>query len=252
MKVLIVEDEHLASQKLKQLLLKIDDSIQIMDILESVHATIDWISNHPRPDLIFMDIQLDDGVCFEIFNTIEINTPVIFTTAYDQYAIKAFKVNSVDYLLKPISGEDLAAALKKFNQRYPVEDRQHEKINLLYDQLVKKEYKSRFFVKLGTHFFSISTTDIACFYIRERSTFIKSKVGKNFDIDFSLEQVQSMVDPDQFFRINRIYIVNLDSITDIINYSTNRLKIKLKNFEHLEDLIVSREKTSDFKQWLDR
>jgi DNA-binding LytR/AlgR family response regulator len=252
MKVLIVEDEHLASKKLKQLLLKIDDSIEIVDILESVHATIDWISNHPLPDLIFMDIQLDDGVCFEIFNTIEVNTPVIFTTAYDQYAIKAFKVNSVDYLLKPISGEDLASALNKFNRRYPMADRQQEKISLLYDQLVKKEYKSRFFVKLGTHFFSISTQEIACFYIRERSTFIKSKVGKNFDIDFSLEQVQSMVDPDQFFRINRNYIVNLDSITDIISYSTNRLKIKLKNFEHLEDLIVSREKTSDFKQWLDR
>jgi len=252
MRVLIVEDEHLASQKLKQLLLKIDDSIQILDMLESVSATINWISNNPPPDLIFMDIQLDDGVCFEIFNSVEVNTPVIFTTAYDQYAIKAFKVNSVDYLLKPISHDDLTSALKKFNLTYQQAYYQKEKINILYDQLVKKDYKARFFVKVGTHFFSISTEDIACFYIRERSTFIKSKVGKNFDIDFSLDQVQHMVDPDQFFRINRNYIVNLDSITDIISYSTNRLKLKLKNFEHLEDLIVSREKTSDFKQWLDK
>lgn len=252
MKVLIVENEHLAAQKLQQLLLKIDDTIEIVNILESVQATIDWISNHPLPDLIFMDIQLDDGVCFEIFNAVEVNTPVVFTTAYDQYAIKAFKVNSVDYLLKPISQEDLGSAIKKFNHRYPLADQQKEKINILYDQLVKKEYKSRFFVKVGTHYFSISTQDIACFYIRERSTFIKSKVGKNLDIDFSLDQVQNMVNPDQFFRINRNYIVNLDSITDIISYSTNRLKIKLKNFEHLDDLIVSREKTSDFKQWLDR
>jgi DNA-binding LytR/AlgR family response regulator len=252
MRVLIVEDEHLASQKLKQLLLKIDDSIQILDMLESVSATINWISNNPPPDLIFMDIQLDDGVCFEIFNAVEVNTPVIFTTAYDQYAIKAFKVNSVDYLLKPISHDDLTSALKKFNLTYQQAYYQKEKINILYDQLVKKDYKSRFFVKVGTHFFSISTEDIACFYIRERSTFIKSKVGKNFDIDFSLDQVQHMVDPDHFFRINRNYIVNLDSITDIISYSTNRLKLKLKNFEHLEDLIVSREKTSDFKQWLDK
>lgn len=252
MRVLIVEDEHLAAQKLRQLLLKIDDSIQILDMLESVSASINWISNNPPPDLIFMDIQLDDGVCFEIFNAVEVNTPVIFTTAYDQYAIKAFKVNSVDYLLKPISHEDLTSALKKFNQTYQQAYHQKEKINMLYDQLVKKDYKSRFFVKVGTHFFSISTKDIACFYIRERSTFIKSKVGKNFDIDFSLDQVQHMVDPDQFYRINRNYIVNLDSITDIISYSTTRLKLKLKNFEHLEDLIVSREKTSDFKQWLDR
>ncbi len=252
MKVLIVEDEHLAAQKLKQLLLKIDGSIQILDMLESVDATINWISNNPPADLIFMDIQLDDGVCFEIFNAVEINTPVIFTTAYDQYAIKAFKVNSVDYLLKPISQEDLTSALKKFNQMYRQADQQKEKINLLFDQLVKKDFKSRFFVKIGTHFFSISTQDIACFYIRERCTFIKSKVGKNFDIDFSLDQVQNMIDPNQFFRINRNYIVNMDSISDIISYSTNRLKLKLKNFEHLEDLIVSREKTTDFKQWLDR
>jgi DNA-binding LytR/AlgR family response regulator len=252
MKVLIIEDEHLAAQRLKQLLIKIDGSIQVLDMLESVQASVEWISNNPSPDLIFMDIQLDDGVCFEIFNAVQVITPVIFTTAYDQYAIKAFKVNSVDYLLKPISQEDLSAALKKFDQLFIHSDQQKEKINLLYDQLVKKDYKTRFFVKVGTHFFSISTQDIACFYIRERSTFIKSKVGKNFDIDFSLDQVQNMVDPDLFFRINRNYIVNLDSIADIISYSTNRLKLKLRNFEHLDDLIVSREKAADFKSWLDR
>lgn len=252
MKVLIIEDERLAAEKLKQLLTKIDTSIKIVDMLETVQASVDWISNNPSPDLIFMDIQLDDGVCFEIFDAVRVTAPVIFTTAYDQYAIKAFKVNSVDYLLKPISPEDLSLALEKFNHFYIKADQQKEKINLLYDQLVKKDHKSRFFVKLGTHFFTISTQDIACFYIRERSTFIKSKVGKNFDIDFSLDQIQNMVDPDQFFRINRNYIINLDSIADIISYSTHRLKIKLRNFEHLEDLIVSREKTADFKQWLDR
>jgi len=252
MKVLIIEDEHLAAEKLKQLLNKIDGSIHVVDMLETVQASINWMSNNPPPDLIFMDIQLDDGVCFEIFESVNITTPVIFTTAYDQYAIKAFKVNSVDYLLKPINYEDLSAALNKFNQLFIGSDKQKEKINLLYDQLVKKDYKARFFVKIGTHFHSITTRDIACFYIRERSTFIKSLVGKNYDIDYSLEQVQNMVDPDKFFRINRNYIINLDSISDIISYSTHRLKVTLKNFEHLDDLIVSRDKTTEFKQWLDR
>jgi len=252
MKVLIIEDEPLAAEKLKQMLTKINTTIQVVDILETVQASINWISNNPAPDLIFMDIQLDDGVCFEIFESVEITTPVIFTTAYDQYAIKAFKVNSVDYLLKPVSQEDLTAALTKYDQLYSGSDKQNEKINLLYNQLVKKNYKSRFFVKIGSHFHTVSTNDIACFFIRERSTFIKTRVGKNLAIDFSLDQVQKLVDPDQFFRINRNYMINLDSIADIINYSTNRLKIKLRNFEHLEDLIVSRDKTGDFKLWLDR
>jgi DNA-binding LytR/AlgR family response regulator len=234
------------------MLARIDPAIEVLEILETVFDSVNWFSSHRAPDLIFMDIQLDDGVCFEIFESVEINTPVIFTTAYDQYAIKAFKVNSVDYLLKPINQEDLGKALRKFHRRFSGEEQQQEKINKLYNQLVKQDYKSRFFVKIGTHFHTLSTNDIACFFIRERSTFIKSKTGKNLDIDYSLDQVQKMVDPDQFFRINRNYIINLDSISDIISYSTNRLKIKLRNFEHLEDLIVSRDKTGDFKKWLDR
>jgi DNA-binding LytR/AlgR family response regulator len=252
MKVLIIEDEHLAAGKLKQMLSNIDPSIEVAGMLESVQESVNWLMNNPAPDLIFMDIQLDDGVCFEIFESVKISTPVIFTTAYDQYAIKAFKVNSVDYLMKPVIQEDLESALNKFRHLYAGGEQQQEKINRLYDQLLKKDYKSRFFVKIGTHFHSISVHDIACFYVLERGTFIKSKVGKNYNIDYSLDQVQKMVDPDQFYRINRNYIINLNSIADIISYSTNRLKIKLRNFEHLEDLIVSRDKTGDFKKWLDR
>jgi DNA-binding LytR/AlgR family response regulator len=252
MKVLIIEDEHLAAEKLGQMLRKVDNSIQVLDMLESVQASINWLMHHEPPDLIFMDIQLDDGVCFEIFKTVRVTTPVIFTTAYDQYAIRAFKVNSVDYLLKPVSQEDLAAAVKKYHQLFAGADSQREKIETLYDQLVKKDYKSRFFVKIGNHFHTVPVNDIACFYFRDRSTFIKSKVGKNFGIDLSLEQVQQQVDPAIFFRINRNYIINLESIGDIINYSANRMKIKLRNFEHLEDLVVSRDKTAEFKQWLDK
>jgi DNA-binding LytR/AlgR family response regulator len=252
MNVLIIEDEHLAAEKLGRMLTTIDNSIHILDILESVQASVNWLSANIPPDLIFMDIQLDDGVCFEIFREVKITTPVIFTTAYDQYAIRAFKVNSVDYLLKPVSREDLAAALNKYHELFTGADRQREKIEILYDQLVKKDYKSRFFVKIGNHFHTVPINDISCFYIRDRGTFIKSRVGKNFDIDFSLDQVQQMVDPTMFFRINRNYIINIDCIGDIINYSSNRMKIKLRNFEHLEDLIVSRDKTSEFKKWLDR
>ena len=251
MRVLIIEDEHLAADKLSRMLHDVDPDIKVLATLESVAESADWLTNNPAPDLIFMDIQLDDGISFEIFDSVKITTPIIFTTAYNEYAIKAFKVNSVDYLLKPITTDDLKAAVGKYKQLHKGQNIQSEKIDHLYRQLVK-EYKTRFFVKIGTHYHSISTDEIACFFIRERATFMKTKVGKNLDIDYSLDQVQKLVDPAQFFRINRNYAINIDSIADIIGYSSNRLKIILKNFEHLDDLLVSREKTGDFKKWLDR
>jgi len=251
MKVLIIEDEHLASDKLTRMLSDIDPNIQIVSILESVEASANWLSNNTPPDLIFMDIQLDDGISFEIFDTVKINVPIIFTTAYNEYAIKAFKVNSIDYLLKPFTMDDLRSAFEKYKQLHGAPSLQSDKIDLLYQQLVK-DYKTRFFVKIGTHFHSVSTDEIACFFIRERATFIKTIVGKNLDVDYSLDQIQKMVNPANFFRINRNYVININSISDIISYSSNRLKIVLKNFEHLDDLLVSRDKTSDFKGWLDR
>jgi DNA-binding LytR/AlgR family response regulator len=250
-KVLIIEDEHLAADKLSRMLHDLDPEIQVLTILESVSESADWLANHPAPDLIFMDIQLEDGISFEIFDTVKISTPVIFTTAYNEYAIKAFKVNSVDYLLKPYNSRDLMMAVDKYKQLHGSMNAQSAKIDYLYRQLVR-EYKNRFFVKIGTHYHSVSIDEIACFFIRERATFMKTKVGKNFDIDYSLDQVQKLVDPTRFFRINRNFIINIDSISDIISYSTSRLKIVLKNFEHLDDLLVSREKTNDFKKWLDR
>ena len=251
MKVIIIEDEQLASEKLNKMLCEIDPDIQVKAILETVAASANWLSNNPAPDLIFMDIQLDDGISFEIFDTVRINTPIIFTTAYNEYAIKAFKVNSVDYLLKPYTEKDLTEAINKYKKLHANQNISLEKIDHLYQQLVK-DYKTRFFVKIGTHYHSISIDEIACFFIRERGTFIKMKIGKNLDIDYSLDQIQKIVDPMKFFRINRNYVINIDSITDIISYSSNRLKVILKNFEHLDDLLVSREKTSDFKKWLDR
>ena len=251
MKVVIIEDEHLAADKLSRMLRDLDPEIQILATLETVSESADWLSNNDPPDLIFMDIQLNDGISFEIFDSVKITTPIVFTTAFNEYAIKAFKVNSVDYLLKPYTKEDLKAAIDKYRTLHKGETLHSEKIDHLYRQLVK-EYKTRFFIKLGTHYHSVSTNEIACFFIRQRGTFLKTTVGKNLDVDYSLDQIQKLVDPTQFFRINRNYIINIDSISDIISYSSNRLKIILKNFEHLDELLVSREKTGEFKKWLDR
>lgn len=251
MKVVIIEDEHLASEKLNRMLKELDPGIQIMAVIESVTEACRWLADHPDPDLIFMDIQLEDGISFEIFDSVQVTAPVIFTTAYNEYAIKAFKVNSIDYLLKPYTRADLKSAIHKYKQLHATSGLPSETMNQLYRQLIK-DYKTRFFVKIGTHFHSISVEEIACFFIRERATFIKTLIGKNLDIDYSLDQVQKLVDPGRFFRINRNYIINIDSISDIVSFSTTRLKVVLKNFEHLDDLLVSRDKTGEFKKWLDR
>jgi DNA-binding LytR/AlgR family response regulator len=251
MKVLIIEDEALAANRLKQLLHQWDEKIQTVAVIESVEGAVQWLSSQPAPDLIFLDIQLDDGICFEIFEAIEIEIPVIFTTAYDQYAIRAFKVNSVDYLLKPISKEALAAAMDKYRAHFsPKPAVFADKLNELYRQLVTT-YKTRFFVKAGTHFQSIPTGDIACFFIEERCTFLRTLDGKRYAMDSSLEQVQRRLDPICFFRINRDHIIHIDAIADIITYSTHRLKIKLST-PGTEELVVSRNRVPDFKKWLDR
>jgi DNA-binding LytR/AlgR family response regulator len=249
MKVLIIEDEHLAAEKLEKMLLKIDPEIRVVARLESVIDSINWLSNN-KPDLIFLDIQLDDGISFEIFDSIKLDVPIIFTTAYDQYAIKAFQVNSVDYLLKPIEEQALIKSLEKFRSIYQSSPPEFEKIQVLYDQLVKN-YKTRFFVKIGNHFHSVTVNEIQCFLIRERATFLRTIGGKKYDLDYSLDQVQKLVDPNLFFRINRNYLIHLDSIQDIFSYSSSRLGVKLKMLDHL-DMIVSREKVADFKSWLDR
>ncbi len=250
MNVLIIEDERLAAEKLERLLLKIDPGIKILAKLESVIDSINWLNANKQPDLIFLDIQLDDGISFEIFDSVKLNAPIIFTTAFDNYAIRAFQVNSVDYLLKPIEEEALARAIEKFRSIYQKPQLPLEKINVLYEQIVNS-YKTRFFVKIGNHFHSVSINEIQCFLIRERATFLRTVTGKSYDLDYSLDQVQKLVDPMLFFRINRNYLIHIDSIQDIYSYSSNRLSVKLKMLDHL-DMVVSREKVADFKKWLDR
>ncbi|KPK84178.1 MAG: hypothetical protein AMS27_10640 [Bacteroides sp. SM23_62_1] len=250
MNVLIIEDEKPAADKLVSLLNKTLHDITVLETLETVEDSINWLMNNEPPDLIFMDIQLADGISFEIFDSVEIKTPLIFTTAYDEYAIRAFKVNSIDYLLKPIDSGSLAKAIDKFKTLYPTKI-DNKKIELIYNQLVKK-YKIRFFIKFGSHCRSVLTDEIRYFFIVERSTFINTFSGKIFDIDYSLDQVQKMVDPEKFFRINRNFIISIDAITDIITWSSNRLKVKLTGGDENFEMVVSREKVSDFKSWLDR
>jgi DNA-binding LytR/AlgR family response regulator len=249
MNTVIVENERLAAEKLASLLEQIDKNIKIVVMLESVEESVNWFNANPSPDLIFMDIQLDDGVSFEIFESVRIEAPVIFTTAYDQYALRAFKVNSVDYLLKPISKEALELAIKKFRQVYGTGE-VNEKISRVYEQIVN-QWKSRFFVKIGNHFQSVPVDDIAAFFVEERCTFLRTRIGKNYALDYSLDQLQKKVNPEIFFRINRNFMIHIDSITEIFSYSSTRLRIKLQNFSD-EGLIVSRDKASEFKQWLDR
>ena len=251
MKVLIIEDEKPAADKLKRMLLEKQGDITILGTLETVESSINWFMSNPQPDLIFMDIQLNDGISFEIFESIKITAPVIFITAYDEYAIRAFKVNSIDYLLKPIDQDSLSNSLEKYSTLYPAAKTDDKKIDFLLNQLAKK-YKARFFIKFGSHCRSILTDEIKYFFIVERSTFIKTFQGKIFDIEYSLDQLEKMLDPEKFFRINRKFILNLSAITDIITWSSSRLKIKMSNEEENHEMVVSREKVAEFKKLLDR
>lgn len=249
MNIVIIEDERLAAERLSSLLKQVLPEVEIKACLESVEESISWLVANPSPDLIFMDIQLDDGISFEIFDVMNIDSPVIFTTAWDQYAIRAFKVNSVDYLLKPIDAVALKVALEKYQKLYNSRGVE-KKISKVIEQLAPA-WKTRFFVKAGNRFQSVPVEEIEAFYSEEGSTFIRTHKGRIYAIDFSLDHLQKVVNPDTFFRISRSYIIHIDAISEIISYSTTRLKLKLKNFT-AGDMIVSREKVSLFKQWLDR
>ena len=251
MNILLIENEKPAADKLIRLLMKIDKSINILGVIETVEGTINRLQENPQPDLILMDIQLDDGLCFEIFETANIEIPVIFTTAYDEYILKAFKVNSIDYLLKPIEEGLLNAALAKFKKLYTDKDpfkRDFKK--LLFE--FRNQFKSRFLIKTGDKYRSVPTIEISHFHINERSVFLSDFQGKDYGLDYSLEQLQSMLDPRKFFRINRECIVNIESISLMYSYSSSRLQLTLKNLEKSDLFVVSRDKVSEFKRWIDR
>jgi DNA-binding LytR/AlgR family response regulator len=252
-KVLIIEDEKPAADWLRQLILKFDPRISVLAVLDSVSSAEEWFQQHPAPDLVFMDIQLADGLSFEIFERVKVPCPVIFTTAYEEYAVKAFKVNSVDYLLKPIAWNELEAAFQKFgNQFHGVQAAPPVTIELLNKvrEMLRKQYKTRFVIKVGEHLKSIPVEDILFFYSLEKATYLCTADFKTYLVDYSLDRISEMVDERRFLRINRKYILSNQSITDIVVYSNSRLKIKLKKPDE-ESIIVSRDKVPGFKEWLD-
>jgi len=253
MKVLIVEDENMAAKRLEKLLLEADPSIEILAKLDSVKRATAWVSENTA-DLLFFDIQLADGLSFEILEQLEIKTPIIFTTAFDEYAIKAFKVNSIDYLLKPIDPKELAQALRKYRERFSSQE-QTPAIDIstlaaAMNQLTKR-YKERFVVKVGEQIKTVEVTGIRYLFSQEKSTFINDIHNKRHIIDFTIEQAQELLDPEAFFRINRKYLISMQAIKNIVSYSNSRLRIILHDSEEM-DAIVSRERVQEFKKWLDR
>jgi DNA-binding LytR/AlgR family response regulator len=251
MNILIVENEKPAADRLVRLLMKIDKSLTILGVIETVEETINRLREKPVPDLILMDIQLDDGLCFEVFETTNVDIPVIFTTAYDEYMLKAFKVNSIDYLLKPIDEELLKSALVKFKKLYADNDPFKRDFKQLMFEF-RNQYKSRFLIKIGEKYRSVPAAEISHFHIIERSVFLNDNQGKDYGIDYSLDQLQTMLDPRKFFRINRECIVNIENISLMYSYSSSRLQLTLKDREKSDLFVVSREKVAEFKRWIDK
>ena len=248
MKILIIEDENLAAKRLITLVKEQLPEAQIFGNLDTVTSSVDWLRNNSEPDLIFLDIQLADGISFEIFEKIKVNSPIVFCTAYDQYAIKAFKLNSIDYLLKPIDPDELKQAIAKFKAGKKESVISIDQIrNLL--QPARKTYKSRFLVKQGERIQAIDVQDISFFFSEDKVTLLQSRQGKKFVVDYTLDEVEDMLDPETFFRLNRKYITSVSAIKEVFSYSNSRLKIHLENSTD-NDILVSREKTGPFKTWL--
>lgn len=251
MKVLIFEDEGLTAERLTQLLRRYNPEIEVLDIIESVGKGVDWFENHKAPQLIFMDIQLTDGSCFELFDQVRVEAPVIFTTAYDEYAIKAFKINSIDYLLKPIDFKELSAAIDKFKKLHAKE----QKVNPnTYDDLMldyTTPYKIRFMVKIGDQLKYVNSKEIAYFVSSEGFVSLCTIKGKYLPLEYSLDNLEELLDPAYFFRINRKFIININSIEKIHSYFNSRLKLILKPLPET-DVIISRERVASFKKWLNK
>jgi len=251
MKVLIIEDEAPAFRRLQKVLEEINSEIEIIEVIDSVQDSVKWLKNHNLPDLIFMDIQLSDGLSFEIFDEIKINTPVIFTTAFDEYMLRAFKVNSIDYLLKPIKKSELEASLKKYEGfKHAFGSKEMPDLNRLIDEirLDEKKYKSRFLVKQGDRLTSILTKDIAFFYTRNGLVHLRTHGGKSHMVDYTLDELEQQLEPDQFYRSNRQFIVNFSSIKTVHKWYKGKLKLETYLTTDSE-ITISAEKASAFKEW---
>ena len=257
MKVFIVEDEELAAKKLVKTLQSVEPEAEIVGMADSIRGTVNWLESNPQPDLILMDIELADGQSFEIFDKTEVKSMVIFTTSYDEFALKAFKVNSIDYLLKPVQKEDLDNALKKFKSLKQMYGAGPSGSGLNIESLVKelqeklqpREFRKRFLVKHAQKLVSVEVDEIAYFYSDGRLNFFKTSDNKKYVVDYTMDELESMLDPDKYFRISRSFYVSIESIDQIHEYFGNRLMLHLKP-EVDKEAIVSREKVSDFKKWM--
>lgn len=249
MRVLIIEDEKPAARRLSRMLSEF--GIEPIAMLHSVEESVNWFLNNEEPDLLFLDVQLSDGLSFEIFEEVTVNSAIIFTTAYDEYALKAFKLNSVDYLLKPIDEDELKNAINQFkNLRKPLQTFQLN-VEQLKNVLLPSKYnvKKRFTIKIGQHIKMVSVETIECFFSEDKITHLFTSEKRQYNIEESLDQLEVMLPSDTFFRVSRKYFVNINAIKDIIAYANNRLKLTLHNYTGSE-IIVSRERVKGFKEWL--
>ncbi len=249
MNVLIIEDEKPAARLLQRKLQKLGLNAETM--LHSVEEAIDWFSFNTHPDLIFLDIQLSDGLSFEIFEAMPISSAIIFTTAYDEYALRAFKLNSIDYLLKPIDEDDLEAAVNKYRQNRPQQNLalDFEQIKRMLVNPAEKSFKKRFTIKMGQHLKMINVDDAECFYSENKGTYIHTKDNRDYLLECTLEQLESELDPADFYRVSRKFIIPMKAIKDIVMYTNSRLKVVLPTYT-ADEVIVSRERVNDFKEWL--
>ena len=254
MKTIIIEDEKPAARLLQRKLHKLNVQVEIM--LHSVQKAIEWFSINEHPDLIFLDIQLSDGLSFELFEKVEIKSAVIFTTAYDEYALRAFKLNSIDYLLKPIDDDELAVSISKFKshflkskEEFFTSQMDFEKIKQMFESSFNQNSKKRFTVKIGQYLKVISTDEIECFFSENKGTYIHTFDNRNYLIDSTLEVLEQELEAKDFYRISRKFIIPMKAIKEIVVYSNSRLRVILPTFRE-EEVIVSREKVSDFKNWI--
>ena len=252
MTTLIIEDEKPAARRLQRMLT--DIGVNVFTMLHSVNEAIIWLQENEHPDLIFLDIQLGDGLSFEIFEVLELKSAIIFTTAYDEYALKAFKLNSIDYLLKPIDDDELEASVLKYKSQQalintPVVN--FDEIKSLLSAGKSGSFKKRFTSKVGQHLKVFTTEEIECFYSENKGTYIHTIENRNYLLDTTLEQLDGELNPAVFFRVSRKFYVNINAIKDIVSYTNSRLQLKLNSFND-QDIIVSRERVKEFKIWLEQ
>lgn len=250
MKTIIIEDEKPAARRLQRLLQQLN--VQVDVLLHSVEESVNWFKSNEHPHLIFLDIQLSDGLSFEIFEQIYIKSAIIFTTAYDEYALKAFKLNSIDYLLKPIATDELAQAITKYKNNTLLPSNLNinfEEIKKLLINPIDRKYKKRFTIKIGQHLKIITATEIECFYAQNKATYLHTTTNRSYLLEGTLEYWYDQLNPEYFYKVNRTFVVHIHAIKDIISYSNSRLKILLNSYCDTE-IIVSRERVKDFKTWI--